>query len=65
MLSTLLNEHSQLSPDTALRLEKAFGVSIDTLMRTQNSYDIAQARKREDEIKVTRFKGSRLIRKLR
>jgi plasmid maintenance system antidote protein VapI len=34
-----------------LRIEKAFGVSMDTLMRMQNSYNIAQARKREGEIK--------------
>ena len=54
-LSTLLNERAHLSPDMALRLEKAFGVSMDTLMRMQNSYDIAQARKREGEIKVARF----------
>jgi antitoxin HigA-1 len=51
-LSTLLNEHSQLSPDMALRVEKAFGVSMDTLMRMQNSYDIDQARKRASEINV-------------
>ena len=38
-------------------IEKAFGVSMDTLMRMQNSYDIAQARKREGEIKVAPFKG--------
>jgi addiction module HigA family antidote len=57
-LSTLLNEHSQLSSDMALRVEKAFGLSLDTLMRMQNSYDIAQARKREGEIKVAPFKGS-------
>ena len=56
-LSTLLNEHSQLSPEMALRIEKAFGVPMDTLMRMQNSYDIAQARKREGEIKVMRFQG--------
>ena len=56
-LSTLLNERSQLSPEMALRIEKAFGVSMDTLMRMQNSYDIAQARKREGEIKVMPFKG--------
>lgn len=30
---------------------------MDTLMRMQNSYDIAQARKREGGIKVARFKG--------
>jgi addiction module HigA family antidote len=56
-LSTLLNERSHLSPEMALRLEKAFGVSMDTLMRMQNSYDIAQARQREGEIDVARFKG--------
>jgi antitoxin HigA-1 len=55
-LSTLLNERAHLSPVMALRVEKAFGVSMDTLMRMQNSYDIAQTRKRQGEIKVTRFK---------
>ena len=60
-LSTLLNEHSQLSSEMALRIEKAFGVSMDTLMRMQNSFDIAQARKREGEIKVERFSGSVVI----
>ncbi len=54
-LSTLLNERAHLSPEMALRVEKAFGVSMDTLMRMQNSYDIAQTRKREGEIKVTPF----------
>jgi addiction module HigA family antidote len=56
-LSAFLNERAHLSSDMALRLEKAFGVSMDTLMRMQNSYDIAQARKREKEIKVQPFKG--------
>jgi plasmid maintenance system antidote protein VapI len=42
----------------ALRIEKAFGVAMDTLMRMQNSYDIAQARKKEGEIHVARFTGT-------
>ncbi len=54
-LSTLLNERASLSPEMALRIEKAFGVSMDTLMRMQNSYDIAQTRARAGEIKVARF----------
>ncbi len=54
-LSAFLNERSSLSPEMAIRIEKAFGVSMDTLMRMQNSYDISQARKREGEIKVARF----------
>lgn len=56
-LSALLNERASLSPDMALRIEKAFGVSMDTLMRMQSSYDIAEARKREGEINVARFDG--------
>lgn len=56
-LSALLNERAHLSPDMAIRIEKAFGVSIETLMRMQNSYDIAQARKREGQIKVEPYKG--------
>jgi addiction module HigA family antidote len=56
-LSALLNERAHLSPDMAIRIEKAFGVSMETLMRMQNSYDIAQARKREGEIKVEPFAG--------
>lgn len=56
-LSALLNERAHLSPEMALRIEKAFGVSMDTLMRMQNSFDIAQARKRESEINVAPFTG--------
>ena len=51
-LSSLLNGKSDLTGTMALRIEKAFGVKMDTLMRMQASYDIAQARKREKEIKV-------------
>jgi len=59
-LSALLNERAHLSSEMALRIEKAFGVSMDTLMRMQNSYDIAQARKRENEIDIAPFKGKQL-----
>ena len=56
-LSAVLNERARLSPEMALRIEKAFGVSMDTLMRMQNSYDIAQARTRAAEIEVALFEG--------
>jgi addiction module HigA family antidote len=59
-LSAFLNERAHLSPEMALRIEKAFGVSMDTLMRMQNSYDIAETRKRAGEIKVTPYKDSPL-----
>jgi antitoxin HigA-1 len=54
-LSNFLNERAALSPEMAIRIEKAFGVRMDTLMRMQNSYDIAEARKREGEIRVARY----------
>jgi addiction module HigA family antidote len=54
-LSSLLNGKADLSGDMALRIEKAFGVQMDTLMRMQASYDIAQTRKRENKIHVRRI----------
>ncbi len=54
-LSSLLNGKADLSGEMALRVEKAFGVKMDTLMRMQSSYDIARTRKREKEIRVRRF----------
>ena len=54
-LSSLLNGNANLSGDMALRIEKAFGVKMDTLMRMQASYDIAQIRKREKQICVRRI----------
>ena len=56
-LSAMLNARANLSPEMALRIEKAFGVSMDTLMRMQNSYDIAQVRKRSGKIKVAPYKA--------
>src|SRR5579864_4053044 len=54
-LSSLLNGKANLSGEMALRIEKAFGVKMDTLMRMQSAYDIAQTRTREKEIHVRRI----------
>ena len=54
-LSSLRNAKADLSGDMALRIEKAFGVKMDTLMRMQSSYDIAQTREREGQIRVKRY----------
>ena len=54
-LSSLLNGKADLSGEMGLRTEKAFGVRMDTLMRMQAAYDIAQTRKREKEIRVQRI----------
>src|SRR5208283_4989849 len=54
-LSALLNGRAALSPNMALRVEKAFGVRMDTLLRMQTAYEIAEARAREACIKVKRY----------
>lgn len=54
-LSALLNGRAALSPDMALRVEKAFGVRMDTLLRMQTAFEIAGARDREANIKVKRY----------
>jgi antitoxin HigA-1 len=57
-LSNLLNGQADLSGDMALRIEKAFGMPMETLMRMQSSYDIAQTRAREKLITVRRYRRS-------
>ena len=54
-LSSLLNSRACLSGIMALRIEKAFGIKMDTLMRMQAAYDIAQTRKLEKSIRVQRI----------
>ena len=49
-LSRVLNGHAAISPDMAIRLEKAGWSSADFWLRRQTSYDLAQARKGEDKI---------------
>ena len=54
-LSDLLNSKSSLSPEMALRVEKAFGTSMDMLLRMQAWYDTAQMRARSADIQVDRY----------
>ena len=54
-LSKLLNGKADLSPEMALRLEKAFGVSRDLLLEMQKAYDDEQNRHREKEIAVRTY----------
>ena len=51
-LSNILNGHTALSADMAIRFEKAFGLKAETLLRMQARYDLAQARAHERDIKV-------------
>ena len=54
-LSALLNGRAALSPEMALRIEKAFGPKMDTLLRMQTAFEIAETRKQEKNIKVKRY----------
>jgi antitoxin HigA-1 len=54
-LSAMLNGRASLSPEMALRIEKAFGLKMDTLLRMQTAFEIAEARGREKDIKVRRY----------
>ena len=54
-LSDLLNGNAALSPEMALRIEKAFGVSMDMLLRMQAWHDAARMRARADEVNVERY----------
>lgn len=55
-LSLLLNERTDLSPQMALRIEKAFGPQMDHLMRMQLAHDLAAHRAQASRIQVQRYK---------
>ena len=54
-LSDLLHAKSALTPEMALRIEKAFGPDMDHLLRMQVAYDIAKTREHSREIDVRRY----------
>jgi addiction module HigA family antidote len=54
-LSELANGKSALSPEMALRIEKAFGFSMDTLPPMQAMADAHEMRQRADSIEVKKF----------
>jgi antitoxin HigA-1 len=54
-LHNVISGRSSVTPEMAVRFEKALGSTADTWLRMQANYDLAQVRKREDEITVTRL----------
>jgi addiction module HigA family antidote len=54
-LSDLVNGNASLSPEMALRIEKAFGLSMDTMLRMQAWYDAQAMRRRAGKIDVKRY----------
>lgn len=53
-LNNLVNGKAAISPEMAIRLDKAFGGGAETWLRLQASFDLAQAEKSADKIKVRR-----------
>ena len=60
-LSDLLNEKAAFSPEMALRIELAFGVSMEMLLRIQTAWDIAITRQRKGEFDVARFEPDHVL----
>jgi addiction module HigA family antidote len=54
-LSDLLHGKAALTPEMALRIEKAFGPDMNHLLRMQLAYDVAKTREREGDIAVMRY----------
>lgn len=54
-LYKVINCESAISPEMAVRLEKAMGSSASAWLRMQAAYDLAQIRQYEKEIVVRRF----------
>ncbi len=57
-LSAVLNGRASLSPEMALRFEKAFGISMELLLKMQLQFDIARTRKFAKSIKVQKYRRS-------
>ena len=55
-LSDIVNCHAGISPEMAIRLDKAFGGEAEMWSRLQAAYDLAQAMKKADSILVERIK---------
>ena len=54
-LNNLVNEKSGFYQEMAIRLEKGFGSSAEMWYGLQMEYDLAQAEKHADKIKVKRI----------
>ncbi len=54
-LSDIVNCRSGISPEMAIRLDKAFGGGAATWYRLQSAYELAQALKKADRIEVERL----------
>ncbi len=56
-LHNIVAGRSSITPEMAIRFEKAFGSTADTWLRMQMNYDLAQTRKRAASITVERLRN--------
>lgn len=56
--SELLNGHSGISPEMALRLSLAFGGSAESWVQQQAMYELAQVRKKSVNLNIKRFEAA-------
>lgn len=59
-LSDLLHGKAALTPEMALRIEKAFGPDMNHLLRMQLAYDVAKTRQQAQGMGVKRYVPARL-----
>jgi antitoxin HigA-1 len=64
-LNNLVNERAGISPEMAIRLEKAFGGTAEAWLALQAAFDLAQARKKPLAIDVKRFSPKNRAERLR
>ena len=57
-LSNIVNERAGISPEMAIRLDKAFGGEAGAWYQLQVNYDLARALERADQIKVERVESA-------
>jgi addiction module HigA family antidote len=60
-LSDLLHGKAALTPEMALRIEKAFGPDMHQLLRMQLAYDVAKTRERTHHISIKRYVPARAV----
>ncbi len=58
-LNNLVNGKAGISPEMAIRLDKAFGGTAEGWLALQTAFDLAQARKKEPSIMVKRYEISK------
>lgn len=60
-LSRVINGQAGISPEMAIRLEKAGWSNADHWLRLQTAFDLAQARQHETAIRVKRYEPAEAL----